>query len=104
MQKMVVRLVSGNLVIEAEFGHMGAVEVRRGITGRESLWIVPIVEEAEAARCVERMGPRVGKLIVESMPSLLVQGDEQSVIVRPADGRPRYGIGAVANIGCAEIS
>src|ERR1700733_6741257 len=103
MQEMTVSLICGNLVVEAELGDVSAVEVRGGIPRREIVGIISVVEQTETARGVERMGPGVGELVVESVPVHLMQRDEQSVIMRPAERGPCHRIGSVAYERYAEI-
>src|ERR1700727_2628075 len=103
MQEVTVSLICGNLVVEAELGDVGAVEVRGSITGREVIGIISVVEETKTARGIERMGPGVGELVVESVPVHLMQRDEQSIVMRPAESGPCHRIGAVAYERYAEI-
>src|ERR1700739_35388 len=82
---------------------MGAVYVRGGITGGEILRVVSVGKETEAAGGVERVRPRVGKLVVESVPGLLGYCDEQRIVVRPAEGRPQHRVGAVSDVRRTQI-
>src|SRR5580698_1056279 len=103
MQEVPAGRIRGNLVVEAELGNVGAVKVRGGITGRQIIGIITVVEEANSTRSIQRMRPGVGELVVESVPVLLMQRDQQSIVMRPADSGPRYRIGAVANVRYAEV-
>ena len=80
--------VLGDLVVEAEAGDVGAVVVRRGVAGGEIARVVSVVEEAKAARGIQRVRPGVGELIFQSMAGLLVDRDQERVVVRPAGSSP----------------
>src|SRR5271169_4761688 len=96
-------LVCRNLVIEAELRDVGTIEVRRSVTGRQAARIVAVVEESKTARGIERVRPGVGELIIEPVPGLLMQGDEQGVVVRPAHRGPLDRVRAIADIRYPEI-